>query len=258
MTTNHHLAPLLALFAIASTIGCGTREYEQRYNEQIEDLWRLEPFLDLQEKATSIPLADDGQEDTGAALLRLPNVFDKNAKRYESGMSEGEAVDPLRKLPPFMRSLPHFRFSYERFLGKPGKPQWPIHIYVCADERRGSPFEAHVNKEIQRAYEGFSSAELKKLWQQVECDAPDESTIEWNQLSLRLGEQSFTQKSNNNFEQKDTDGVVEVFVHSDLERGRHVMFMLRMPTELEQDIDLAQLARSVAGTLRWSDAKKGE
>ncbi|MCG8586435.1 MAG: hypothetical protein MI757_17135 [Pirellulales bacterium] len=238
-------------FAAMFVSGCGTGQYDQTYRKRVEELWRLEPFLALHEDPNEIPLSDK-QDDAVTAQLRLPKIFDNNAKRYDPGDVGDEPVDPERMLPPFAseKDLPDFRYSYERFIGKPGQQQLPIYLYLSATQRRGSPFQQRVSSALRKAYK-YKSSDLSDQWENIECVSPDKSKIEWRRLRIPIEGQSFATKMREEETKEELDGLLEVYTHSD--GDRHVMFMLRMPKKLESEIDLSQVAEAVGGTLQWSE-----
>ena len=144
------LVRLSCVFAIAACVGCGRGEYERRYDKTIEELWQQEPFLQLHEEATTIPLTKPNAKQPVSAELRLPKQFDNTAKRYPPDFAGDEPVDLQRMYPPFATSLPDCRFSYEQFIGPPGRTQDSIYLYVYAGQGRRSPFASAL--ESSKAY----------------------------------------------------------------------------------------------------------
>ena len=250
------LTAAFCFLPMAVFVGCGTAEYERRYDKTLEELWQQEPFLQLREESVTIPLTKADAKNPVNAELRLPKQFDNTAKSYPPDEASDDPVDRERMYVPFAQSLPNYRFSYEQFIGPPGTVQEAFYIYVYAGQGRRSLFAAPLESAIRKAYKGIKSSDLEDLWEEVKCPTPDGSKLEWNRLSLRLPEQTFATKSSQDFTKKDVDGILEVFSISNDEN--HLMFILRMPTSLEKEIDPEAIAKACAGTLRWSDGEDEE
>ena len=69
------IAILLAIFAI---VGCGSRQYEERFAASTKKLRQEMPFRSLWPEPIGIPLSIDGEN----VLLevRIPRIFDTNTK----------------------------------------------------------------------------------------------------------------------------------------------------------------------------------
>lgn len=256
MVEKRSLAAFVMSFA--PLIGCGTAQYQERYDTTLKELRRMEPYTQLLEEPTEIPLTDADAKKKYAATMRIPEIFDSRAKRYEPGMKSDEPIDPERMLPPFIAKLPGFRFTYELFFGEPGSEQPGVYLTVCG-ARGKVDYERIINDAVLKAYEGFKRSDLKDGWVTEDCPTPKkkEEDLEWRRITLRLPEQQFGVKDpRNQIGKKELDGIVEAFVYS--EGGKHVMFMLRAPESLDAELDLGALAQAAAGTLRWEDEEAEE
>ena len=155
-------AMLISIFAIS---GCGSSQYEERFEASLTKLRHEAPFRSLWPEPIGIPLSIDGEN--VLLQVRIPRIFDTNTK--ESYALDQDTPDPRnpdtpvsadRLWPDFLRFGTHLR-TYEvslNFKNRKGEnKRSAIHCYLSVMPR-SEEVDSHgilskrITEQLQKAF----------------------------------------------------------------------------------------------------------
>jgi hypothetical protein len=213
---------------LVGSLGCGTKQYEQRVSNQVRQLKEGSVFREMYP-----PQAVPGT----SVSFRLPRILG------ESPLPEN--TDPVRLKPPEEIKLPGQSVTYEGLVQDSEGGKIPFYCYLAVqDKSTGKTINARLS--FRLALRGLfpgTSAE----WQPVNCPTPDGRTVPWKKIQAS-GDQEFV------YVNKDGQGsvtkmagTIECYLWR--EGDLTVSVVWRVPTSIEEYIELSKWAPTVAGSM---------
>lgn len=231
-TIHYPLATLLLL----ALVGCGTGEYERRLNNRLNQMRKESKFKDLYDWL-QLP-------DMPAVSVRLPLLF-KDPPLVEGAQVDGKVVD-LRRVRPEWLILPGLMLTYEGFVdAAEGKVSY--YCYVGAMETHGVEVLDPKSRILREGLDGQQHEALTD-WTDFQAQTPVGQTVSWKKLRFVGPQEFFTVDKRGREQFKTMPGVLEIYLHQ--ENGYLIAIAWRMPTSIEQQVDLSKVAAAVAGCAR--------
>ncbi len=244
---------VVVLLAVAVCQGCGTGEYESRLNGGLSSLKKGSAFQQLYDAA---PLADT------PVMIRVPKVFSKSFR--EGSVVNGKPVDPRRAKPLAVDLLGAVKIAYEAFIPDSDGTEKSYYLYLAAIKaedaekarltatRAQSTFKATGVAKMQRSGKLFSFLEKAfpgkvDNWQDVQCPTFDGNELTWQKLRATGNQEFFCIDRNKQQRYSSLPGSLELYVRQE---GDLLVFIIwRVPTSIESQAKLAELAPLVAGSV---------
>lgn len=212
------------LGGLAVLVGCGTGEYEKRLSGR-----------DARLKAQALArFADLGNEQ------KLPGA--NVSFRVPKKMSALTSGDP-RRLTPGLLPLPDGHQTFEGFIQDSTGGQLPYYCYVGV---LPVPLQ-QLTAQMQAAFTA-AKANGSVNWADAQAESPDGEVSQWKKLRLPANQVFYYKKKDGQSQYPNMPGVLELYLG---DAGKSTVFIIwRLPTSIENNVELARLAPLVNGCVK--------
>jgi hypothetical protein len=229
---------ILALLMIMFS-GCGTSDYEQRLQARITELKSESKFNIL-----SPPIDVPGT----SVSIRIPQKNEANIYGFENqpltegAIIEGNLVD-ARRVGPEVVSLPELKLTFEGFVvdASGGKQPFYLYVAVTSDPRRAN-YPRSMRVDLRNKYD--DTTELSDL----QAQTPDGRSTDWKTCRATGNQDFFYITPDGKGQYLQMPGLIELLFHED--NDLLVILAWRLPTGIEQTINLQKWIRLVAGCVK--------
>ncbi len=255
MRSHHVDRCLTAIVVLAVCIcqGCGTGEYEKRLQKQVAGLEKGSVFQQLYDPS---PL-----EGT-PIFVRVPKVFKQSLK--EGSIIDGSPVDPRRTKPPKVDLLGGLKIAYEAIIADSDGNETSYYLYFAVvdvakaektrftAQRTASTLKATGTAKMHRGGKLYQSLEKAfpgavTEWEDVQCPTFDGHKVVWQKVRATGNQEFYSIDRNKQQRYATVPGVLEFYVRQ--EGDLLVLIIWRIPTSIESQVKLAELAPLVAGSV---------
>ena len=256
--------PLLMCVVVAAIAGCGLAEYEQLMDQRLVSLRKEAAFDGLdrpelvsQDHEVWIRLPKHFAGAQGFSRVRNPEEEAKTKPKPKEGEElaaeptpEEEAEQSGVALPQFLKVLPRFGRVGVRNEQVDKRTLLASYYYLALIEpAKLTP--ADVRAEVQKAVRG-QWAGLSAVWEAVALETPDGKTVRGHRM-LSTGKMPFDRYEALNPNAPSYSGVLALYCVE--QSAFTVLWGVRLPDAVNEQIGLARLAEAAAGTIELRETE---